>query len=216
MWSDPSSHTNNKFEENPRGFGYLFSCESVYDFLKRNSLKRIIRAHQCVHKGCLANFEDKCITVFSVSSYGKYQGNCSAVVHVYENDEKIESTTFLPIRHLQKNEVNYYKVQEFNHKEKNVKKCFSLTHPILNSNSPTSCLIKNYVQSNKRILNPTKSTNISGIPLVKPKFITDSRKSYSCSNKKMLLEPIQKEEQNDETYIIDENNRKYNISNSVS
>lgn len=215
VWSDPSPHTDSNFDENPRGFGYLFNRESVHTFLKNNSLKRMIRAHQCVHKGCLKNFDDKCLTVFSVSSYGKFLGNSSAILQIYEINDRIEATTFVPIRHLTKCEAIYYKVQDFNQKNENMKSCFSLSHPILLSNATASRLIlyKNHRQFNlikNKKINNAQSACLCVPTLTKPKFVTNSRKSINS-----LANQVQNNDYNENSYIIDENNKKYNIFNSA-
>ncbi|GMO20402.1 MAG: hypothetical protein Ta2E_11640 [Mycoplasmoidaceae bacterium] len=46
VWSDPLSWLS-KFVENKRGKGYLFGENQIQYFLQDNSLKMLIRGHQC-------------------------------------------------------------------------------------------------------------------------------------------------------------------------
>lgn len=80
VWSDPSASFSVEFDNNPRGRGYLFNSTSVTNFLNANNLTRIIRAHQCVKHGSLTQFNEKCITVFSASSYGPEMKNSSGIL----------------------------------------------------------------------------------------------------------------------------------------
>lgn len=79
-------------------------------FLVTNKLKRIIRSHQCIQNGTDSQFNDKCITVFSASSYGSEMENNSSILQIYKND-KIENITFPLLKRLQKIDAFYYKVQ---------------------------------------------------------------------------------------------------------
>ena len=114
LWSDPQENLNCLFTENPRGHGYSFNEKAVKKFLKNTSLTRIVRGHQCVKRGVLKNFDDKCITVFSASSFDKKFDNCSSVIKLFQKDDKVKVTTFLPIKQLQKDEVIRYKVPLLN------------------------------------------------------------------------------------------------------
>ena len=220
VWSDPSPHTNSTFDENPRGYGYLFNRESVYNFLKKNSLNRIIRAHQCVHKGCQKNFDDKCITVFSVSSYGKFLGNSSGILHISEINDRIEGKIFVPICHLKKNEAIYYKVQDFNQKNDDIRTCFTLAHPILPSRPLPSRLKLNKNLKQYKLLKNRKITSVGSAgsckpSLIRPKFVTNTKKSYTYEDKNALFDQSRQNEYNEESFIIDENNKKYNMFNSA-
>jgi hypothetical protein len=50
MWSDPSS-TIRLWDQNERGISYTFGADAVSDFLERNELDVIVRAHQVVAEG---------------------------------------------------------------------------------------------------------------------------------------------------------------------
>ena len=165
VWSDPSYSLNAAYEENPRGRGCLFNIESALNFLKNNSLVRMIRAHQCVMNGSLQNFNGKCITVFSASSYDTCMGNSSAVLELFQCDDTIKVTTFEPLCRLQKSDAFYYKVESLTSKSKT---CFSLLHPNLCSNFPS--------QKFDLLLAP-KYHNSKSATLIVPKFTTNPRKS---------------------------------------
>lgn len=215
IWSDPSSNTDGLFDENPRGFGYLFNREAVCNFLKNNSFNRIIRAHECVNKGSLQNFDGKCITVFSASSYGKFLGNSSSVLRLFQSDDSIRALTFLPIRRLQKNEALYYKVQPLNTNENKNRVCFSLLHPILISKCLASRLISNknvrQIKKSKRISFQTSS--LLPAPLIKPKFVTNSRKSYPYLKNSVLIKSASTNKYDNEIIMNNENNDDHQNSN---
>lgn len=130
VWGDPS-HSTKLFEENFRGRGYIFNRESITNFLSKSSLTRIVRGHQCVKNGCQKSFCDKCITVFSASSYDKSMGNSSSILQLFQNDDIISLKTFQPIPRLQKSDASYYKVQPLTPTNTRIKPCFSFLHPQL-------------------------------------------------------------------------------------
>lgn len=116
LWGDPSKRASqiaNLFEENPRGKGKLFSGIAISDFLKNNFLKRLIRGHECVNQGTEIKFNEKCITVFSASSYNKEMGNKSGILKVIKNSDSIESVTFPPLVPLNRGNANFFRVQPF-------------------------------------------------------------------------------------------------------
>lgn len=113
LWGDPSVELRQFFECNPRGRGQLFNGVVVVNFLKNNNLQRLIRAHQCVLQGTEKTFNEKCITVFSASSYNCDMGNYSGILKLLEKDDRIEHIKFDPLHRLKKYEAFYYKVQAF-------------------------------------------------------------------------------------------------------
>ena len=89
LWGDPSheemvQQSSQLFYDNPRGRGKFFTGIAVSNFLKGNDLKRIIRAHECVVNGIEESFKEKCITVFSASSYDHQDGNSSGILKIYK------------------------------------------------------------------------------------------------------------------------------------
>lgn len=118
IWGDPSHEQMNQsstqlYYDNPRGRGNLFSGIALSNFLRSNNLKRIIRAHQCVLNGTEQKFNEKCITVFSASSYNCQMGNSSGILKIVQKGDKVEPVTFEPLSRLKKSDANYYKVQAF-------------------------------------------------------------------------------------------------------
>lgn len=113
LWGDPTSSSDSFFSENPRGRGKLFNGVSVIKFLKNNFLTRMIRGHQCVNDGVEKKFNDKCITVFSASSYDKNMGNMSGVLKIFQKNDRCEEIIFDPIPRLNKCDALYFKVNAF-------------------------------------------------------------------------------------------------------
>lgn len=126
VWSDPAYNEEGWFTENQRGRGHSFNGAATVNFLKKNSLKRIIRAHQCVKNGTEEHFNQKCITVFSASSYCKPMSNRSGLIKIFQNDDNIEFFDFDPLIRLKKVDALYYKVQALDEKEKQQPRCFSI------------------------------------------------------------------------------------------
>lgn len=67
MWSDPDDIKG--WSSSPRGAGYLFGDNVVEEFLNKNGLKYIVRAHQLVMEGYKIHFDEKVITVWSAPNY---------------------------------------------------------------------------------------------------------------------------------------------------
>lgn len=116
--------------------------------------------------GSRTNFKQKCITVFSASSYSTEFVNKSGILHLYEKDDQIEYTSFPPLDRLEKKDAIYYKVEPFQI-EKNVRFCFSFRHPKLQN-------------ENNMIFGPYKTSRAikahQSVRLAKPLFRTFSKK----------------------------------------
>ena len=112
LWGDPSPDLEQSYTDNHRGRGKLFNGPVLVNFLKNNNLKRLIRGHECVN-GVKKLFNEKCITVFSASSYSCDMGNSSGILKIFKNDDRIKSVIFQPLSRLKKFDSNYYKVQSF-------------------------------------------------------------------------------------------------------
>lgn len=130
LWSDPSKRCaaiSQPFDQNPRGRGKLFSEVSISNFLNNNSLIRLIRGHECVKNGIDKKFNDKCITVFSASSYDKDMGNKCSILKVIQNGDQIETITFSPIVKLDRFRANFFNVQPIFDKGISAKPFFTMT-----------------------------------------------------------------------------------------
>jgi protein phosphatase len=80
VWSDPSPGVPN-YMISTRNLGYLFGQKQVDSFLQNNSLKMIIRAHQCIQNGIDYLFGNQVATVFSASNYcGKKLNQSGALI----------------------------------------------------------------------------------------------------------------------------------------
>ena len=87
LWSDPSPNLKEEWGASSRGISYTFNENSVTNFLKRNRLKIICRAHQLVPDGYRFFGNHKLITVFSAPNYCGNCGNDGVVMKVSINLE---------------------------------------------------------------------------------------------------------------------------------
>lgn len=171
LWGDPSPELQQFYSDNQRGRGKLFNGPVVVNFLKNNNLKRLIRGHECVRDGVEQQFNEKCITVFSASSYSRNMGNLSGILKVIKKDDKIEPVIFNPLERLKKCDTNYYKVESFEKKEttkslfpkiSNFKSAFILPSPHLSPTKSDHNLSLHY-HTSKRNSNNSISENDSEI-----------------------------------------------------
>jgi len=69
LWNDPDEYVA-EYAPSPRGPGaYLFGAKPLEEFLCRNGLRILVRAHQPFPEGCRVFFGGKLISVFSCSFY---------------------------------------------------------------------------------------------------------------------------------------------------
>ena len=87
MWSDPDDIKGWSFSH--RGAGYLFGQNVFEEFLERNDLSYVVRAHQLVMEGYKMQFNDKIITVWSAPNYIYRCGNIASIMELDENLQKI-------------------------------------------------------------------------------------------------------------------------------
>eukprot|EP00477_Mikrocytos_mackini_P001234 GAHX01001320.1.p1 GENE.GAHX01001320.1~~GAHX01001320.1.p1 ORF type:complete len:403 (-),score=49.46 GAHX01001320.1:15-1223(-) len=83
VWSDPEVSIEG-FKESPRGAGYMFGKDVSEEFVERNEVDSIVRAHQLCMNGYTWHFNRKVITVWSAPNYCKRAGNIASVM---ETDE---------------------------------------------------------------------------------------------------------------------------------
>ena len=163
LWGDPSPTNPNFFSENPRGRGKLFNGISVFKFLKNNNMTRMIRAHECVNQGIREDFNGKCITVFSASSYNKNMGNLSGILKLSLNNDEVESIFFEPIHRIKKYDAVYFKVSQYN--ETKPSKSIFFSHYNLKTIPSSGCLPDHSSNDTMRI--DLKLTASHGIPNTK-------------------------------------------------
>lgn len=192
LWGDPSETLTTMYSTNQRGRGKIFSGAVVVNFLKKNNLKRLIRGHECVECGIDEQFNSKCITVFSASSYSGALKNSCGILRIYENDDKIEPVIFPPLKRLKKCDTSYYRVQSLaknkahNTKLPQIQICQNELLPL--SFHQVSCSFENmnihYITSAKRIANEKTNIQLNSKP----------RKRFSCifSNPHILVPHVNK------------------------
>ena len=85
------------FAKSDRKVGHFYSHDAVVDFLDRNGLEIMIRAHSYVPRGYRWNFgpDGRCLTVFSSSGY-EGKGNLAAVAIVKEAVRDIKTEIMSP------------------------------------------------------------------------------------------------------------------------
>ncbi|XP_030470785.1 serine/threonine-protein phosphatase PP1 isozyme 3-like isoform X1 [Syzygium oleosum] len=84
LWSDPSNDIQG-WGPNDRGVSYSFGPDRVTDFLKRQDLDLICRAHQVVEDGYELFANKQLVTIFSAPNYCGEFDNAGAVMTVDEN-----------------------------------------------------------------------------------------------------------------------------------
>ncbi|MBN1331131.1 MAG: metallophosphoesterase [Candidatus Heimdallarchaeota archaeon] len=71
LWNDPSEETI-RFDSSMRGEGiYYFGSELLDEFLSKNNLKMIIRAHEVFQEGFSYQFDKKLLSLFTSEDYYK-------------------------------------------------------------------------------------------------------------------------------------------------
>ncbi|EAY08928.1 Ser/Thr protein phosphatase, putative [Trichomonas vaginalis G3] len=141
MWSDPSEEIS-YFSDNIRGVGFYYGDQAVQDFLGRNNLKVIIRAHECVD-GLRQKFNGNVITVFSSSCYNSILLNTSGILQI-TNSNKINSYIFNAVEQWHKKEMKWKSIEV----DITIPLCQRVIKPRSTTSRPRcrkiSCLVKNY------------------------------------------------------------------------
>jgi serine/threonine-protein phosphatase PP1 catalytic subunit len=68
LWSDPDDDLTG-WGDNDRGVSFTFGEDILSDFLKKNDLDVLVRAHQVVEDGYQILFERQLVTLFSARDY---------------------------------------------------------------------------------------------------------------------------------------------------
>ena len=84
LWSDPIS-SNKEWDENERGVSYTFNENALVNFLEKNDLDLLCRAHQVVEEGYEFFGNRELVTVFSAPNYMGEFDNAGAIMLVNEN-----------------------------------------------------------------------------------------------------------------------------------
>lgn len=84
LWSDPDDEITG-WANNERGVSYIFGKDVVSNFLKRNDLDLICRAHQVVEEGYEFFSKKQLITIFSAPNYCGEFDNAAGMMKIDEN-----------------------------------------------------------------------------------------------------------------------------------
>ncbi|CAN0887389.1 Serine/threonine-protein phosphatase PP1 [Linum grandiflorum] len=84
LWSDPSREVRG-WGPNERGVSYTFGADRVAEFLKKNDIDLICRAHQVVEDGYEFFANKQLVTIFSAPNYCGEFDNAGAMMSVDED-----------------------------------------------------------------------------------------------------------------------------------
>jgi len=84
MWSDPDNSLEG-WRISPRGAGWLFGAHVVTEFMAKNNLDLLCRAHQLVQDGYEYMFDKKLVTVWSAPNYCYRCGNVASILALDSN-----------------------------------------------------------------------------------------------------------------------------------
>ena len=90
LWSDPEEGISG-WGFSPRGAGYVFGADVVREFLARNTLSLVARAHQLVMEGYKSWFGGTLVTVWSAPNYVYRCGNVASMLTIHSDD--VEGTS---------------------------------------------------------------------------------------------------------------------------
>ncbi len=90
LWNDPHPYIS-AFKHNfSRGCFYYYGNEAIDNFLVKNNLEFLIRAHQYFFEGYKYFFNRKVLSIFSANNYGG-RGNIGAIAKLKNNNIEIIS-----------------------------------------------------------------------------------------------------------------------------
>ena len=84
LWSDPDKDIQ-KWQENERGVSFVFGPDVVTEFLRKNDLDLVCRAHQVVEDGYEFFAKRQLVTIFSAPNYCGEFDNSGAMMSVDES-----------------------------------------------------------------------------------------------------------------------------------
>lgn len=83
LWSDPEDKLG--WGLSPRGAGYIFGPDISKEYLRKNGLTFIARAHQLIMEGYVWAHDKQVLTIFSAPNYCYRCGNKAAILELDEN-----------------------------------------------------------------------------------------------------------------------------------
>ena len=84
LWADPEKDLSG-WEDNDRGVSYIFGADIVQDFVKKNNIDLVCRAHQVVEDGYEFFANRSLITIFSAPNYNNEFDNTAGMLNVAED-----------------------------------------------------------------------------------------------------------------------------------
>jgi len=93
LWSDPDETLG--WTESPRGAGYTFGSDVSEDFIEKNQLTNIYRAHQLIMEGYNWTHNELVATIFSAPNYCYRCNNDAAIMELNDNNA-FNPITFKP------------------------------------------------------------------------------------------------------------------------
>lgn len=101
VWSDPDNVDG--WLVSQRGAGFLFGAKVSREFIFRNRLNLIARAHQLVHEGFKYHFNEEYLcTVWSAPNYCYRCNNLASVLRIYQD----ESREFVVFKEVERQTVD--------------------------------------------------------------------------------------------------------------
>lgn len=90
LWSDPDESLG--WNNSPRGAGFLFGNDITQQFIHKNGIQQIVRAHQLFNEGFFETHNEKVVTIFSAPNYCYRCGNQAAIMQIddFGNAEYIQ------------------------------------------------------------------------------------------------------------------------------
>eukprot|EP00914_Ancora_sagittata_P022400 GHVO01044579.1.p1 GENE.GHVO01044579.1~~GHVO01044579.1.p1 ORF type:complete len:296 (+),score=41.11 GHVO01044579.1:186-1073(+) len=86
LWSDPDDIRG--FKTSPRGAGFAFGPDVTEEFIHKNGLLMVCRAHQLVQEGYGWTHDKQVVTVFSAPNYCYRCGNQAAIMELCDHVER--------------------------------------------------------------------------------------------------------------------------------
>lgn len=175
MWSDPVTPKTVVYIDSERGKGCKFGHLAVKEFLKRNGLQKVIRAHQFAQNGVFMHFDSLLYSIFSTCNYKGEGSNTACILRVTKGSTEVEIFRLPLIKVLRREDASF--IRRFHHE----RSCLS----ILKLSRETS-FTKPIMQGANKFCKPVKQPIVRCTSatqhIVAPKRLTKTNKAMSMSN----------------------------------